>query len=586
MSIRLLPQNLINQIAAGEVVERAASAIKELIENAIDAAADQIEITVINGGKEYFSVKDNGKGMAKDELELAIQRHATSKLSSDDLLDINFLGFRGEALPSIASVAKMEIISRPKNQDSAWKIRVEGGKKTDFSPAAHPFGTSIVVKDLFYATPARLKFLKSDTSERLAIKDVIHKIALAYPQISFVLNNENKTLLHYPATTDLWDRAGKILGKNFKENTLCINQTYEDMTLRGFAGLPTYMRATSSDQYLFVNGRCIKDKALIGAVRGAYQGLIGHEGHPVIVLYLTLPNHAVDVNVHPAKTEVRFADIAKVKGFIVSTLRQALLNQSNKTNSEIGQSVLKKALPQYTPKVHTVGNSFFNQALPLTESFSVKIDMPQPVSDKVSAPLTEMPAEKMPPLGFAKAQLHKTYIIAQNETGIVIVDQHAAHERLTYEKLISQQQNHIQTQLLLVPEIIEMPDDDCTRLLQAQELLEKAGLMFESFGTNTLAVREIPSILSKTNIPALMQDIADALKEFQDTLPLTDKIKNICARMACHGSVRAGRILTIDEMNALLRQMEQCGTAGQCIHGRPTYIQLNLNDIEHLFGRK
>ena len=577
MSIRLLPQNLINQIAAGEVVERPASALKELIENAIDAKATKIEITVIDGGKKYLSVTDNGQGMSKEELELAVQRHATSKLPSDDLLDINFLGFRGEALPSIASVAKVELTSRPKGQECAWKICVEGGKKTDLSPVAHPFGTTITVRELFFATPARLKFLKSDLSELLAIKEVINKIALAYPQISFTLNNDKKIALTYPATTDLWERANKVLGKNFKENTIAFHQNYEDITIKGFTGLPTYVRSTSAEQYLFVNGRCIKDKALLGAIRGAYQGLIGHEGYPVIVLYLTVPNQQVDVNVHPAKTEVRFVDAAKIKGIIINTLRDALLNHSNKTATNIGTSVLKKSVPQYTPKVHTVGDNFFKQQLLITEPFSVK-------TETLKEPET-LP-DQLPPLGFAKAQLHKTYIIAQNENGIVIVDQHAAHERLTYEKLMSSYQNNIQTQLLLVPEVLELPSDDCTRLLQAQEVLEKMGLVFDSFGESTLVVREIPSLLDKTDIISLMRDIANALKEFNDTLPLTEKIKNICARMACHTSVRAGRILTLDEMNALLRQMEKCGTAGQCIHGRPTYIQLNLNDIEHLFGRK
>ena len=590
--IRVLPQNLINQIAAGEVVERPASALKELIENAIDAGAIHIDVKTVDGGKTYFSVSDNGKGMTAEELNLCVERHATSKLPDEDLFNINFLGFRGEALPSIASVARMKITSRTKDSDAAWEISVEGGHKQEPRPASHAQGTTVEVRDLFYATPARLKFLKSAQSEMIAIKDTLNRLALAYPHIAFTLSDERRQVLTYPAVDDDLKRLNAVIGHAFAENVVPVQAAYEGITLSGYVGLPTYTRATGVDQYLFVNGRYIRDKLMNGVIRAAYQGLIGHDVFPVVVLFLRVPNEEVDVNVHPAKTEVRFKDVARVKGLVVGAIRNTLAEQGNKTATTISIGALDRAetavMPTYTPRMSVSRGSGRNYApayrgshqtstiepMMLRDSFSVRVDAaPEPVM-----------TDELPPLGLAKAQLHKTYIVAQASDGIVIVDQHAAHERLTYEKLT--EQATIQSQALLIPEIVNLSAEEVSCLTGRAEELKSFGLVLDAFGDDCVAVREIPVILDKADIQKLIRDLAETLREFDDTVLLKDRIKDVCARMACHGSVRAGRVLTIDEMNALLRQMEACGTSGQCIHGRPTYIKLGLNDIEKLFGRK
>ena len=663
MSIRLLPQNLINQIAAGEVVERPSSAVKELIENAIDAQATRIDVKIENGGKTYFAVTDNGKGMTPDELALAVERHATSKLPTDDLFDINFLGFRGEALPSIASVAKVCITSRPQNTDESWQIRVEGGYKLKPEPAPHPKGTTVEVKDLFFATPARLKFLKSNQSEYLSIKEVINRVAMAYPHVHFTLSDEKRLILNYPIAETLLKRVAQIIGRSFDENAVPVVSEYENIKLNGFVGLPTYTRSTGTEQHLFVNGRYIKDKLLSGAIRGAYQGLVGHDTFPVLALFLSVPNTEVDVNVHPAKIEVRFKDNARIRGFLITAIRTALAEHGFKTATTIGVGALEKSVPSLLPKrVHnpssltrlqaeksiwettlqsakvsverddtnkTVGMLCDSQAT--REPFGMMCDSADEVdirqkqrdvmgfetqkttlphigysvkNDNQSVQAKNIPsyAEEsiqsyeqtsqsmtvetdFPPLGFAKAQLHKTYIISQTQDSIIIVDQHAAHERLTYEKLSANSQKNRQTQLLLIPEIVELSSDETALLTARSEELKQLGFVIEPFGSDCVAVREVPSLLAKTDIVRLIRDLTDTLQEYDDTVLLQDKMKDIYAKLACHGSVRAGRTLTIDEMNALLRQMEQCGTSGQCIHGRPTYIELNLNDVERLFGR-
>lgn len=595
--IRLLPQNLINQIAAGEVVERPASAIKELVENAIDAGSTRIDVKITDGGKSYFSVTDNGKGMSQDELVLCVDRHATSKLPDDDLFNINFLGFRGEALPSIASVSRLGITSRPVDSDMAWSLSVEGGLKHEPVPASHAYGTTVEVRDLFYATPARLKFLKSAQSETNAVKDVVNRLALAYPEIAFSLSDDRHSFFSYPATSDKLRRLDDVIGHAFAENVVPIHTTYEDITLTGYIGLPTYTRATGSEQYLFVNGRCIRDKLMAGVIRAAYQGLIGHDTFPVVALFLRVPNTEVDVNVHPAKTEVRFKDAARIKGMMIGAIRKTLEETACQTATTIGTDALERAypirtIPQYTSRVVSKGHhqttpytsshrSF--QAPPtdttpslLRDSYSVRVE---PVSESACSE-----SDSLPPLGLAKAQLHKTYIVAQAADGIVIVDQHAAHERLTYERLTST--STPAAQALLIPEIVRLSADEVTCLIDRAEELKAFGLTIDAFGTDCIAVREIPTVLDKTDIRRLIQDLADTIRTFGDTVTLHDKMKEVYARMACHGSVRAGRVLTIDEMNALLRQMESCGTSGQCIHGRPTYIKLNLSDIEKLFGRK
>ena len=581
MVIRLLPQNLVNQIAAGEVVERPASAIKELIENAIDAGAPQIDVRLENGGKTFFSVADNGKGMSPEELPIAIQRHATSKLPTDDLLDINFLGFRGEALPSIASVSKMTLTSRTKDSDTGWQLQVEGGKAGTPTPAPRAIGTTIEVKNLFYNVPARLKFLKSDQSEQGAIREVFDRLAMGNPDITFSLATESRKLAHYPSTESLFDRVSMVIGHHFKENAIPVQAEYEDIKLAGFIGLPTYTRATSSEQYLFVNGRSVKDKVLLGAVRGAYQGLMGHgsEGHPVLALFLSVPKDKIDVNVSPAKTEVRFSEAGRIRGLLVATLRNALAEHGQKTASTISIGALDTFTPHTSPTLYSTPvrhTPSVQHTFNLQDSYQVKKEVSTP------APIVE---DDFPPLGLAKAQVHKTYIIAQTKEGFVVVDQHAAHERLTYEKMMMNMGEHPQTQLLLVPEIVDLKPEEVALLNVRTKELKEMGWVIDPFGADSVAVRELPALLDKTDIQKTIQDLVDTLRDFDDTILLKDKMKDICARMACHGSVRAGRVLSIDEMNALLRQMEACGTSGQCIHGRPTYIELKLKDIEKLFNR-
>lgn len=609
MTIRLLPQTLINQIAAGEVVERPAAALKELIENAIDAGATQVDVRCSDGGKTYFGVTDNGRGMTKEELSLSLKRHATSKLPADDLTEIAFLGFRGEALPSIGSVARLCITSRAAGETDAWSVAVEGGVETSPKPAAHAPGTTVEVRDLFFATPARLKFLKSDATEQTAMKEAINRLAMAYPSVGFTLSTNTRRLLTYPPVSRVIDRLDAVIGKGFKENTLPVQASHEGITVSGFVGLPTYSRATAGDQYLFVNGRFVRDKMLSGALRAAFQGLMGHDTFPVAALFVTVPGTDVDVNVHPAKIEVRFKDAGRVRGLMIAALRGVLAEHGSKTATTIGLGLLEKAdvgnrplQNRYTPvprgrptNVYTKGtqteplsvfeNTFENQEkqsdIPFNESYSLKTDYGD---DTQNIPET---GTVFPPLGFAKAQLHETYIVAQGQDSIIIVDQHAAHERLTYEKLMSGfKTNGLAAQLLLLPELVDLSPEDIHVLERRADELKSFGFVIDLFGQNTIAVREVPALLAKADIKRLITDLAETLRTFGDTVTLKDKIKDVCARMACHGSVRAGRTLTLPEMNALLRQMEACGTSGQCIHGRPTYIELNLNDIERLFGRQ
>lgn len=597
MSIRVLPQTLVNQIAAGEVVERPASALKELIENAIDAGSTQIDITLVDGGKTYFSVADNGKGMMPEELELAVERHATSKLPDEDLFNINFLGFRGEALPSIGSVAKLTITSRPKEASEAWSITVEGGHKETPKPAARGVGTLVEVRDLFYATPARLKFLKAPQTEMMYAKEVVNRLAMAYPEIAFSLSDERRTILNYPKSDSLLTRVSAVIGKDFASNAVPVEGDYNGVKLLGFVGLPTYVRATATEQYLFVNGRFVKDKVVLGAVRGAYQGLIGHgsDGYPVLAVFLDVPHDMVDVNVHPAKTEVRFQDSASIRGLLVGAIRNALAEHGHKTSSTIGIGALGKAAPSLLPSGSFGGRSYIpsntsvQNTMQLNEPYSVKM---QEKSNSYTISQENIPDTNMetisdfPPLGFAKAQVKDTYIVAQSLDSLILVDQHAAHERLTYEKLMENLGSTSSTQLLLIPEIVDLKPEEVSLLMDWREQLAGMGLVIDSFGLDSVAVREIPALLRQAAVAELVQNLADTIKEFADTVTLQDKLKDICARMACHGSIRAGRKLTTDEMNALLRQMEKCGTSGQCIHGRPTYIELNFGEIEKLFGRK
>ena len=599
-SIRLLSPTLINQIAAGEVIERPASAIKELVENAIDAGATRIDVVMIDGGKTYMSVTDNGKGMTPDELTLAVERHATSKLPEDDLFNIHYLGFRGEALPSIGSVSRLTITSKQKGHDEAWTVFVDGGEKQPVRPDGAPVGTKVEVRDLFFATPARLKFLKSTPTELGYAKDVLRKLAMIHPEISFSLSDDKRQIVRYLPTTDPLERVAAVMGKDFRENAVEVHGEHDGVTLDGFISLPTYTRSTSTEQYLFVNGRWVKDRMLFGCVKGAYQGLMGHgsDGYPVLALFLNVPCRQVDVNVHPAKSEVRFKDAAPIRGLIVGTLKNALAEAGHRTSTTIGIGALGHSSAGIMPQRHTPRRSlsathFDAQApLNLNDTYSASVmtkDTP------AVAPAVMMQTEAsdepdtstdFPPLGLARAQVHETYIISQTPDSIIITDQHAAHERLTYEKIRAGLNGKMERQLLLIPEVVSLTEEEADRLLAHKEELETMGLLIDSFGLDAIVVREIPAVLGEPDIQKLMKDIADTLLEYGQASALEDRIQALCARMACHGSVRSGRVLDASEMNALLRQMESCGTSGQCIHGRPTYIELKLKDIEKLFGRR
>ena len=605
MSIRLLPQNLVNQIAAGEVVERPASVLKELIENALDAGATTIDVSALEGGKAYLSVSDNGGGISKEDLPLAFQRHATSKLNDDNLFHIHSFGFRGEALASIASIARVRLCSKAKGEENAWEISVNGGVFSEIKPCAKKEGTLIEVKDLFFATPARLKFLKSTQTELLALKEVIRRFALAYPTVHFTFEHDHKSLLNYPPQQDSMQRIVSVFGKEFQENLCPVEATNADLTLKGFIGLPTFNRPTTSEQYFFVNNRFVKDKIVYGALREAYAGLMASDRHPVLILFLTLPSEQVDVNVHPAKIEVRFENPSSIRHFMFSALQETLSRNTNRSallfgleNTASRSSNLSHTtpyVPEKTAQEIRKGLVFKHHSLPsqitttslLTPKKEQPVLVPQAYSVRTQEPAAQeidtLP-DTIPPLGFAKAQIHKTYIIAQAEDGLVIVDQHAADERLTYERL--QKQGTKTTQLLLIPEVITLSEEKSVAITRFLPQLEELGFKIESYGENTFIVREIPDILTHLNTGALIQDLADTLCTYDDTVFLKDKIKDIYALMACHSSVRAGRTLTLDEMNALLRKMEACSTSAQCIHGRPTYIKLSFSDIEKLFGRR
>lgn len=626
MTIRLLSPTLINQIAAGEVIERPASALKELVENALDAGATKIDVMLGDGGKSYLSVTDNGKGMSPEDLKVCIERHATSKLPTDDLFAISSFGFRGEALPSIGSVARLVITSRARGSAEAWQIEVDGGVKGQMTPASLNEGTKVEVKDLFYATPARLKFLKATPTETGYIKDVINRLAMANPAVTFKLCDEKRQILFYPATDNPLERIGKIFGTGFVENCVEVDAEHNGFKLTGYASLPTYTRSTTTEQHLFVNGRWIKDRVLLGCIKGAYQGLLGVDsGHPVVALFLTVPPSEVDVNVHPAKTEVRFKDAGVVRGLIVGSLKNVLAEAGHKTSSTIGIGALDAAhvgfLPERRPQPRVSSfastTSSYGATVPRAGDYpnvnksNYCIDRPSdrsmPEAYQVASPAmfceysAKAPApaqiqdadqaqqvkpEDFPPLGLARGQVMETYIISQTPDSIIITDQHAAHERLTYEKIRANLDKHIETQLLLIPEIVTVGEENALFLSERAEELARYGLHIERFGLDAVMVRQIPALLGETDIKGLIVDMVDTLKEFGDTTALEDKIQAICARMACHGSVRSGRVLTVDEMNALLRQMEACGKSGQCIHGRPTYIELKLKDIERLFGRR
>lgn len=606
MRIRHLPESLVNRIAAGEVVERPAAAVKELVENSIDAGAEKIEVEIRAGGKALIAVRDDGGGMERDELCAALDRHATSKLLDDDLVDIRHLGFRGEALPSIASVSRLRIASRRTDASEAWEIAAEGGKKGDPVPSAHPLGTVVEVRDLFYCTPARLKFLKSDRSEYLAVREVLERLAMAWPQIGFRLIHNGATSFSLPANQGAAERIGAIVGADFSASCMEITAERQGIKLSGHAGLPTFHRPTTRDQYLFVNGRPVRDKLFVGALRGAYADVMAHDRYPAAALFLHLPPEEVDVNVHPAKIEVRFRDPALVRGLIVGAIRHALLESGGRTASSVSTAALNSLRPAeisapfqssiFTPRPGAFHAAPAQGASPyvhgaLAEKAFEGFAPFARTHESPALPQTDAPPWNAPdlwPLGAARAQIHDTYIVAQTEDGIVIVDQHAAHERLVYERLKAQfGQSGIVRQGLLVPEIVELDEADALRICDHAAELARLGLVIEAFGPGAVAVREAPALLgARADLQGLVRDLAALIAETGSVESFEKRLNEILSSMACRGSVRAGRRMNIDEMNALLRQMEQTPLSGQCNHGRPTYIALKLPDIERLFGRK
>jgi DNA mismatch repair protein MutL len=584
MAIRQLPPNLINRIAAGEVVERPASVVKELVENAIDAGAARIDVVANGGGLSLIRVTDDGSGMDRDDLVLAIERHATSKLKDDDLSHIVTLGFRGEALPSIAAVARLTITSRARGADQAHEIAVDGGRKGQLKPAAIGEGTRIEVRDLFYATPARLKFMKSERAETAAITDVVKRLALANPEIAFSLSTGDRATLRLePCPPGLLDhglaRLGRILGEEFVADALTVRAARGSLAVEGFASLATLHRPNSLGQHLVVNGRPVRDKILAGAVRGGYGDLVPNGRHPMLALFLTLPPDEVDVNVHPAKTELRFRDAQAVRALIVTALHEALGGAQHRATATLSEQALSRM-------TRPVGVSMPNRQ---AFGFADRAQAPlSPVATPSAVTHVETEGDAVAyPLGAVRAQVHDTFIIAETENSLVIVDQHAAHERLVYERLKKAFANGgLSRQMLLIPEVVELDAEAAERLAGAAADLERLGLVVEAFGQSAVIVREVPALLGQGNLQGLMRDLADELAEGEGSLVVSERLDHVLSTMACHGSVRAGRRLNATEMNALLRDMEETPFSGQCNHGRPTYVELKLSDIEKLFQRR
>jgi DNA mismatch repair protein MutL len=599
--LRRLPEATINRIAAGEVVERPASAVKELVENALDAGARHVDVVMADGGRRLITVSDDGVGMTRDELCLAVERHATSKLPDDDLLDIKWLGFRGEALPSIAAVSRLAITSRARAEAEAWRLEVEAGATSAPVPAAHPPGTRVEVRDLFFATPARLKFLKTARTELTHAVEALRRLAMANPAVGFQLRDGERRVLNLPpAQGDLFqarlDRLGAVLGREFAENALAIEAERQGLRLTGYAGLPTYNRGNAQQQYLFVNGRAVRDRLLVGAVRAAYMEVLARDRHPVVALFLELPAELVDVNVHPAKTEVRFREPGLVRGLIVSALRHALAEAGHRAASTVSAAALGAFRPEGAtvtpwPARRPSGGGLAHGLAEAAALYQAPEAPPERLPGTALPGARAVPAtETVPdehPLGAARAQLHETYIVAESSDGIVVVDQHAAHERIVMERMKAELgTGGVARQLLLLPEVVELDEAGVARLAERTDELAELGLGLEAFGAGAVVVREVPALLGQTDVRGLVRDLADELAELDQALSLKDRLDDVAATMACHASVRAGRRLTVEEMNALLRDMERTPNAGQCNHGRPTYVALNLADIERLFGRR
>jgi DNA mismatch repair protein MutL len=595
MPVRQLSEGIVNRIAAGEVVERPASVVKELVENALDAGARRIEVVTDGGGRRLIRVTDDGSGMPPADLRLAVERHATSKLPSDDLLDIRTLGFRGEALPSIGAVARLAITTRLAGEPYAWGITVDGGEKSGVKPAALGEGTRVEVRDLFHATPARLKFLKSDRSEGEAIREVVRRLAMSAPDVAFTLAGEERAPVTWaaalPGPTGRLTRLADVLGPEFRANAVEVQGGRDGFSIEGFAALPTLSRANALGQYLFVNNRPVRDKLLLGVVRGAYADYLPRDRHPVVALFVTVDPREVDVNVHPAKAEVRFRDPALVRSLLIASLREALARDGQRAATTGGTATIAAFRPGAAPR----RGSFDwrrSPSRPLdTRSFPLAARGFAETAQAAFAAgeaLAEAPAGLLEaPLGAARAQVHETYIVAQTDDGLVIVDQHAAHERIVYERLkAALEREGVARQILLIPEIVELDEADVERILQRADELLRYGLAIEPFGPGAVAVRETPALLGEIDARALVRDLAEHMAEWDAALPLERSLMHVAATMACHGSVRAGRRLRPEEMNALLREMETTPNSGQCNHGRPTYVELKLTDIERLFGRK
>lgn len=594
MNIRRLSDTMVNQIAAGEVVERPASVIKELVENAIDAGATRIEIATASGGKALLRVIDNGHGMNEHDLGLAIERHCTSKVG-ERLDDIKSLGFRGEALPSIGSVAKLKIISRTKDAGNGYEIEVIGGKVSGVRPKAANLGTIVEVRDLFFATPARLKFMKTDRAENTAISDILRRIAIAFPNIHFVLSGPDRTTIEFKsAGSDYLARIAQILGRDFSENTIELNATREHITLAGYIGVPTFNRGNSLHQYAYVNGRPIQDKLVLSALRGAYSDRLPRGRYPVAVLFIKLDPALVDVNVHPAKADVRFRDPQLVRGLIIGAIRQALSDEGDRSSTTATDDLKSTfttdtfssdSRTTYASSPATSWSQQTSPSLPLQHGFD-ETQEPSARMDKVDIENSNDTTTTFR-LGAARAQIHENYILSQTEDGMIIVDQHAAHERIVYERMkTALYGDAIKTQALLIPQIVDLSEDECDRLIDLSEDFKSLGLYIERFGPGAIAVRETPAILGEMDASGLIKQLSDEVSEWDDMSGLAQRLEAVASTMACHGSVRSGRRMQADEMNALLRQMEQTPGSGQCNHGRPTYIELGLEDIEKLFSRR
>ncbi|MGE4350978.1 MAG: DNA mismatch repair endonuclease MutL [Bdellovibrionales bacterium] len=599
MGIRLLSPQLVNRIAAGEVVERPAAALKELVENALDAGASRIEVTLRDGGQSLIRVADNGSGMDRDELCLAIERHATSKLPDEDLWNIHSFGFRGEALPSIGSVARMSLTSRKKGASEAWQITVEGGTVSDPRPASLPEGTIVEVRDLFYATPARLKFLKSQRTESEAAREVVEKLAMANPMVAFTLQEDDRKPVSYLVAPQLLepeqalsDRLQAVLGREFIENAAPVDLSHDGVTLSGYAGLPTWHKPTTRQQYLFVNGRPVRDRVLLGALKGAYGDLLPSGRHPAVALFLGVPARDVDVNVHPTKAEVRFRDAAKVRGMIVSGVRRAMEPAAQFATNSLAPAAIGSFKPEgrvsvqvKDPAPRATPSNIFSERPVASPAFDYLPEARR--FDVQQEEAVEATSSSVGRLGAAVAQVHGTFILAQTGDSLLIIDQHAAHERIVYEQMKQAWvKGDVKRQILLIPEIVELDEAGARHVVERAEELQKIGLVVEPFGGPAVLIREVPAMLGDADVKALVKDIAEELAFNEDSRLVEAKLESLCARMACHGSVRSGRALSIPEMNALLRQMEATPNTGQCNHGRPTYVEMSLSDLQKLFDRK